>query len=168
MFALQDTSTSELVLADLETSYLPLHNNTAKFQLNVNLGDSGSRGSGIAGLLEYNTDLFDRVTIQRLASHYLTLLEGIAADPNQRLSELPLLTAAEHAQITGWNDTARSFGDGRSIVDLFEAQAARTPGAVAVIAGGCEASGGGAPASVEKSQRIAFAELNARANQLAR
>ena len=149
MFALQDTSTSSLDLVDLESSYLPLHNDTAKFQLNVNLADDGSR---VSGLLEYNTDLFDRATIQRLVGHYLTLLDGVAVAPERRLSELPLLSASERGQIARWNDTARACGDAASIVELFESQAAQSPTAAAVVSG---------------SKTITYAELNERANQLA-
>ena len=54
---------------------------------------------GLAGVLEYNTDLFDAATIARMAGHFQTLMEGIAADPDQRVSELPLLTDAEQHQL---------------------------------------------------------------------
>ena len=142
----QDTSTSADVM-DLDTSYCRCTTTPRSFN-ERQPGDSGAASR--PARIQHDAD---RATIQRIVSHYLTLLEAVAADPNQRLSELPLLSQVEHAQIAGWNDTARSFGDARSIVDLFEEQAARAPDAVAVIA---------------DNQRITFAALNARANQLAR
>ena len=107
----------------------------------------------LQGMLEYNTDLFDAASIQRMVGHFTTLLSGITHDPHQRLSRLPLLTPAEwQRQIVEWNATAAPFPSDQPVHALFAAQAARTPDAVAVHFAG---------------QELTYAELDARANQLA-
>jgi non-ribosomal peptide synthetase component F len=123
---------------------------TAKFDLNLSLSESEGK---LHGILEYNTDLFDAARIQRMLSHFQTLLEGIVADPDQRLSRLPLLTPAERQQVLlDWNDTAVAYPRERCLHELFEAQVERTPEAIALV---CQ------------DQSLTFQQLNARANQLA-
>ncbi|MCG3148788.1 MAG: D-alanine--poly(phosphoribitol) ligase subunit 1 [Verrucomicrobiae bacterium] len=108
---------------------------------------------GLAIQLEFNTDLFEPASIGRMFGHYRTLLEGIVANPAQPIGELPLLPAAEKRQIlVEWNDSYLKFRDEQTLADLFEEQAAKTPDAVAVVAG---------------KRRLTYAELNAAANQLA-
>ena len=81
---------------------------------------------GIEGMLEYSTDLFDHTTIQRMAGHHETLLEGIVANPEQRLSELPLLTESErHQLLVEWNETKTDYPQDKCIHQLFEAPAFR-------------------------------------------
>src|SRR2546423_14302492 len=88
-----------------------------------------------------------------MAGHWQRLLEGIVADPGQRLSELPLLTEAErHQLLIEWNATATGYPKDQCLHQLFEAQVERTPEAVALV---CE------------GQQMTYQELNARANQLA-
>ncbi|HEY2292123.1 MAG TPA: amino acid adenylation domain-containing protein, partial [Thermoanaerobaculia bacterium] len=125
-----------------------LHTGTAKFDLTLDLA-AGS--DGLAGSVEYSTDLFEVATITRLAGHLQTLLAGMVADPERRLSELPLLTPAEREQLRQWHGAAVEPEE-RCIHELFATQVARTPDAVAVIAG---------------EERLTYAELNARANRLA-
>ena len=104
--------------------------------------------------LEYATALFDAATIERLAGHFRTVLEGIVANPNARLSELPLLSEAErHQLLVEWNATAAAYPGGQCIHDLFAEQAARTPDATAVVA--------------SDGERLSYGELDARANRLA-
>ena len=101
----------------------------------------------------YNTDLFEATTIERMLGHYRQLLQGIVADPVQRVSQLPLLQANERRQLlVDWNDTRTPYPPEQSIPELFEAQVARTPQAVAVVFG---------------QEQLDYAQLNARANQLA-
>src|SRR6185295_16284751 len=107
----------------LNGRFVPIGTNTSKFDLNVSLHEQGGR---LFGTLEYNTDLFDRTTIRRILAHYAVLLEAVAGDSEQRVSELPLLTAFERQEIARWNDTARAF-PALSIVDLFERRAAAAP-----------------------------------------
>jgi amino acid adenylation domain-containing protein len=103
--------------------------------------------------LRYSTDLFDSSTITRMLGHFETLLQGIVAEPRQRLSDLPLLSATEKQQLlVEWNDTARPFPQESCIHHLFEEQVERTPDA---------------PALSYEGEQVSYAELNARANRLA-
>jgi amino acid adenylation domain-containing protein len=105
-----------------------------------------------SAVLEYSTALFDAVTVHRLAEHYVQLLGSIAADSGARLSDLELLTRRErNTVITAWNDRVASRPP-VAIPELFAAQAARTPDAVALVAG---------------DERMTYAELDERANRLA-
>ena len=104
--------------------------------------------------LEYNTDLFDRETIGNMVERFRMLLESAAAKPELRLSEMALLNESERHQIlVEWNSTRRPYPSDSCFQQLFEAQAARTPDAVAVS---CE------------GQSLTYRELNGRSNQLAR
>lgn len=123
---------------------------TAHFELTVGLQDTPE---GLAGWFEYNTDLFEPATIARLAGHWDQLLAGIAADPQQRIGALPLLAERERQQLlVEWNQTQADYPRERTVHALFEEQAARTPGAVAVLFA---------------EQQLTYRQLNARANQLA-
>jgi amino acid adenylation domain-containing protein len=111
----------------------------------------------LSGTLEYSADLFERATIERLIGHFKALLQAIAADPDQRISQLPLLTAAERQLLREWNATATSFANVAGAQELWEAQAARTPEADALVFVEPDAA----------PQRLCYADLNRRANQLA-
>src|SRR5262245_13735974 len=87
-----------------------------------------------------------------MAEHFQTLLDGIVTDPSRHLSELPLLTRAERQLLSEWNETRVPYPSDRCIHHLFEAQAASTPNAVAVLCG---------------STQLSYRQLNARSNQLA-
>jgi amino acid adenylation domain-containing protein len=101
----------------------------------------------------YDRERFDDETIVRMLGHLTTMLEGIAARPEETLSELPLLTEGErHQVLVEWNATQSDYPRG-SIAELFEAQVERTPAGVAVAFGG---------------ESLSYGELNGRANQLAR
>jgi amino acid adenylation domain-containing protein len=149
MFVLQNVPLGALELGGLTITPIAPEHVIAKFDLSLELSESAQ---GIEGWLEYNTDLFDRATIRRMVGHWQTLLEGIAADSGQSIAALPLLTDAERQQLAAWNDTAAAYPQGRCIHQLFETQVEKTPEATAV--------------SFEE-QRLSYAELNARANQLA-
>ncbi|MDH7486311.1 MAG: amino acid adenylation domain-containing protein [Anaerolineae bacterium] len=137
LFILQNFPADTPELPGLELSGLAVDNETAKMELMLTMGD---REGVLRGGLEYNTDLFDDATIERMIGHFQTLLSAIVADPSQRISALPLLTAAErHRLLVEWNDTAVRIPalEGRSdaaplVHQLFEEQAARTPDAIAV------------------------------------
>jgi amino acid adenylation domain-containing protein len=108
---------------------------------------------GLRGRFEYSTDLFEAATIARMAGHLHTLLEGIVADPEQRLSRLPLLTADErHCLLVEWNTTTAPYPNDQCIHNMFETQVTRTPDAVAVVCG---------------DESLTYRELNRRANQMA-
>lgn len=107
---------------------------------------------GLAGPLIYNTDLFERATILRMLGHFQTLLEAIAANPNARIEELPLLSKEELQQAHEWSRSESEYERDATVHALVEAQASRRPDATAVIFG---------------DRKLTYAELNARANQLA-
>jgi amino acid adenylation domain-containing protein len=109
--------------------------------------------TGLIEVWEYNTDLFDDATIARMADHFQVLLEAIAANPIQPISELPLLTEVErHQLLVEWNNTTIDYPQDKCIHQLFEEQVERAPDAVAVVFEG---------------EQLTYRELNARANQLA-
>jgi amino acid adenylation domain-containing protein len=131
-------------------SQLDIHTDTAKFDLTLELDE---RPEGIIGRFEYSTDLFDSATIARMIGHFQTLLEGIVADPDQSITELPLLTEPEqHQLLVEWNNTKTEYSQDKCIHQLFEEQVERTPDAIAIVF---------------EDQRLTYKELNAKANQLA-
>jgi amino acid adenylation domain-containing protein len=154
LFELQNAPAGALELPGLTLRQLPSDSGTAKFDLNLSLTESAE---GLAGLVEYNTDLFDAATIDRLIGHYQRILSAAVSEPERPIGALALLSDAERAQFERWNQTARSYPAASTLAELFEAQVARTPEATAVVF----ASGG------ERVERLSYAELNQRANVLA-
>jgi surfactin family lipopeptide synthetase A len=130
-------------------SQLDIQTDTAKLDLTLELDE---RPEGIIGRFEYNTDLFEASTISRMIGNFQTLLEGIVADPDKRLWELPLLTVAQQQQLVALNNTKADYPLEACIHQLFEAQVERTPDAVAVVF---------------ENEQLTYRELNRRANQLA-
>lgn len=150
MFVLQNIPDNKLLLNRLTPELLQFDTGTAKCDLIIELTEIPNN---LAGWIEYSTDLFEAATIDRLIGHFQTLLEGILAHPDARLSELPLLTESDRRQLLlECNNTAASFPADKCIHELFEAQAAATPQAVAVV---------------YEDSRLTYAELNAQANRLA-
>lgn len=147
-FALGESG-SRIAVGDLVWESLPLEQHTAQFDLSLAMGEISG---GLAATLEYNTDLFDRATVQRMARHLQTLLEAVAHDPEQPVDELPLLSGAEQQQLAGWNATVVDTSGAATVHQLFEAQAQRTPHATAVVYG---------------DTQLSYGELNARAQALA-
>ena len=92
MFVLQNASVSGLALDGVMASRMSLQTSSAKFDLSLSIRETAE---GLRGSLEYSTDLFDASTIERMAGHFERLLEGIVADPQQRIGELPLLSAGK-------------------------------------------------------------------------
>jgi amino acid adenylation domain-containing protein len=133
--------------ASLKASPMTIDNGTSKFDLSLELMETDGM---FWGSFEYNTDLFDAQTIGRMARHFQTLLEGILAHPEARLSQLPLLTEQEWRQLAA--PTALVDLENECFHRLFEAQVQRTPEALAATDG---------------RGRFTYQELNARANQLA-
>ncbi|HEX7317777.1 MAG TPA: amino acid adenylation domain-containing protein [Pyrinomonadaceae bacterium] len=148
-FALGEAG-ARVKLGTLELESMALKHRVSQFDLTLAVVESGDT---LSASLQYNTDLFEAATITRMVEHFQTLLGGIVARPRQSLSELPLLTPAEQQQILlGWNQTAADYPRRLCLHQLFEQQAARTPGAVALVFG---------------DERVSYAELDGRANQLA-
>jgi amino acid adenylation domain-containing protein len=163
IFGFHDAPMSDVELPGLDVNLVVgLSNGSAKFDLNViviphsnqHLGRSRGETDGLTLLWEYNTDLFDEATMTSMIGHYQRLLESMVADPERRISDFPMLTEAEKQQILfEWNDTGKDYPKGLCIHQLFEAQAERTPDAVAAVFEG---------------QELTYRELNRRSNQLAR
>ena len=123
---------------------------STKYDLSFNLNETSSE---LLVECDYNTDIFDSQTIQRWMEHFRTLLEGIVANPNQRLSGLPLLTETQqHQLLVDWNNTQVDYPQEQCIHKLFEAQVERSPDTIAVVF---------------EDQQLTYRELNQRANQLA-
>jgi amino acid adenylation domain-containing protein len=150
MFALDDALVPSMDLLDLTVSSYSVESGTTKFDLTLSMENTAS---GLIGEWEYNSDLFDATTIERMAEHLQTLLEGIVANPEQRISELPLLTQTERQQLLfEWNNTTTEYPQDKCIHQLFEEQVERSPDAVAVVF---------------EEEQLTYRELNTRANQLA-
>jgi amino acid adenylation domain-containing protein len=150
MFAYQSDLAAELNLSGLKTEPMDLEVATSKFDLTLSLTE---RNDGLYGFIEYCSDLCDRSTIARMARHFLTLLRGIVANPDQRISALPLLGSIERKRILReWNHTALDYPKRRCMHELFEAQARKTPNAVAVECAG---------------EKLTYRQLNGGANRLA-
>ncbi|MFI5986950.1 amino acid adenylation domain-containing protein [Streptomyces sp. NPDC051555] len=128
-----------------------------KFDLTValrELRDADGTPGGLVGVLEYATDLYDAGTAGMLAGHLARILRAVARDPRLRLADLPLLSAEEeHRLVTRYNDTATPRAACGVVHEVFAAQARRTPDRIAV--------------SFE-DESLTYAELDARANSLAR
>jgi amino acid adenylation domain-containing protein len=150
MFNLQNHEREQVKLSRLGISELKTERGSSKFDLTLNIVE---KSDGLRVAFEYNTDLFKADTIRRMLGHFQTLLEGAVCNPAERISLLPLLTAPERRQVlTGWNDTRVHYPTDRCIHQLFEAQVEQTPDAIAVV---------------WENHHLTYAELNARANQLA-
>ncbi|MBW4564791.1 MAG: amino acid adenylation domain-containing protein [Mojavia pulchra JT2-VF2] len=152
MFVFQNAPRTTLELPDLNLEVLDVNSETATFDLCLTMEESEQ---GLRGNLEYNTDLFDAERINRVVGHFQTLLEGIITNTEQCLSNLPLVTSNEQRQLLEWGQN-QTLGEhlqqGLCIHQLFEAQAEKTPNAVAVV---------------WENEQLTYRELNQRANQLA-
>lgn len=149
MFVLQNMPAHPLELPGLALTSLDVDCGISNFDLTLVLTETAG---GLTGNFEYNTDLFDATTIQRLIGHFQTLLTGIVADPDRAIDQLPILTEAERQVLQEWNDTGAALPDNQCIHHLIAAQAAQTPTAVALQIG---------------SKQITYEALNQQANRLA-
>jgi len=150
MFQMENTPKEELPLPGLVLSPVEVERVTTQFDLSFDVMENDE---GLVVVAEYSTDLFNEATISSMLRRWRILLEGIVANPDARLDELPLLTDAEREQLLdGWNETRKTFPAERSLQELFEAQVAARPGALAVFS---------------DQEQLTFAELNRRANWLA-
>ncbi len=150
MFVLQNVPMSKLFFAGLSFTPIEVKNYTAKFDLLLDLQETEQ---GFSGYLEYNIDVFDASTIERIAQHFVQILHAMSFDLDAPVRELPLLNAEERQQIlVAWNDTRVAYAADQCLPELFEAQVTRTPGELALVC---------------NDERLTYAELNCRANQLA-
>lgn len=131
MFMMQNTAIPPLKLSGLELSPLELDSGSSQFDLSLSIKEEEE---GLNGTFEYNTDLFDESTIDRMVGHYENLLVAITGNPNERISSLSVLSKEEERRITvEWNDTFKEYPESRSIYGLFDEQAMMTPEETAVI-----------------------------------
>ncbi len=129
VFVLQNAPLGSLELPGLRLEPVPVETGQVKFDLTLSLAESDA---GAAGSFEYRTELFDAATIARLAAQWPVLLEGLAADPDLAVGDLPLMPTAERHQVLSMG-TATAYPREACIHELFAAQAAERPEAVALV-----------------------------------
>ena len=151
MFILQNVpELSSAGLAEVQVSREVYESKTAQFDLTFIIRESSNI---LNAAVEYCTDLFSPQTIVRMIGHYQELLSSIVKQPHQKLGLLPMLTSEEeHQLLVEFNDTKVDYPKGKTIVDLFEEQVAKTPGATALVF---------------QEEKLSYEVLNKRANQLA-
>jgi amino acid adenylation domain-containing protein len=139
----------DLALPGVRSEPFEVPKRTSEFDLGLYLDEQ--RG-GLDAVWEYSSDLFEPATIERMASHFMRLLEQIVADPDRPIDELPLLDDAQRRDaLSGGKATAAAIPQA-SIQELFEGHAQRAPDALALIAG---------------EERLSYGELNRHANSIA-
>jgi amino acid adenylation domain-containing protein len=150
MLALQNAPGKELRLGELRMERLLMERHTTKFDLTLFLWENED---GLFGWWEYATALFDEATIERMVGQFRELLDGVLADPERRADEMPLLPAAERAQLLAeWNDTSAPHDLPETLDRLFAERVRAHPDACALAFG---------------AARLTYAELNRAANRLA-
>ncbi|AOK89971.1 non-ribosomal peptide synthetase [Paenibacillus polymyxa] len=150
MFALQNTENLEIQLPGLHLSTYASEEIVSKFDLSLDVTEIEE---GLEYLFEYATALYKTETVEKLAAHYLQLLESILRNPSATIAELGILTPAEKEQILGaFNPAQPEAAPAAAFHRLFEEQAERTPEEAAVV---------------YENDRLTYAELNERANRLA-
>ena len=148
--ALQNVPSQPMELPGLTVNPVERADAGAKFDLLLSVANEPQE---LRATMEYSTDLFDAATISRLLGHFQILLQGIVAEPNRRLSEIPILTEAErHQLLLKWNDTRKDNALDKCIHELFEAQVEKTPDAIAIVF---------------ENQELTYRELDIKASQLA-
>ncbi|MEY4941375.1 MAG: hypothetical protein RIQ93_3110, partial [Verrucomicrobiota bacterium] len=150
MFVFQNAPMSPAELPGLSLEPIEVDTGTAKFELSLSMAETPR---GLQASLEYNADLFERSTVVRLLESFHTLLKGIAAEPDQRVSRFPLLSAAERQHmLSTFNGATINYPRDQTIAELFAEQAELAPHAVAVKL---------------SAAHLTYGELERRANQLA-
>lgn len=150
MFALQNAPTHRLHLEGLTSTIQGIPRGTSKFDITVAVEENDS---GLSAAIEYNSDLFDDVTIEMFCAHWCRFLQNAITHAGQRVDSNAMIGDAERRQLLHeWNATAAAYPSESCVHELFEAQVERTPDAVAVVF---------------DDQHLTYAELNGRANQIA-
>ncbi|NTW01287.1 MAG: amino acid adenylation domain-containing protein, partial [Oscillochloris sp.] len=152
MFVLQNAPMQAIALPGLSIAPLEVDSGTAKFDLTLSVEESVQ---GYRGWLNYNADLFDAATMDRLLDHFALLLASACAEPSQTIAMLPLLTEAEQQILAAWNATDSGDLLAPLVHQVIARQAVLTPDAIAVVGDDSE------------GLRLSYRELDARANQLA-
>jgi Condensation domain/AMP-binding enzyme len=149
MLALQNAPMPKLAAPGLTMERLDIESRTAKYDLDLTLWEEGE---GLKGWIEYNADLFEGRTVERMMGRFERLLEAVAAEPERRIGSIPLLSPQDERLLRAFNDTGGGYPAEETLSGLFERQAGRLPEATALLCMG---------------ERLSFAELNQKANQLA-
>jgi amino acid adenylation domain-containing protein len=150
MFLFQHERWQQFDMPGVKASLIPWHTGTAKFDLTLAIQDDGQQ---LRAEIEYNTDLYDGLTIQRMAGHFQKALAQLAEDVDRKVSSIDLLSDSERFElIQQWNLTQVDYQSEHLLHKAFEEQVSRTPDNVAVIF---------------DRQRLTYRELDERANQLA-
>jgi amino acid adenylation domain-containing protein len=160
VFALQNAPMTALELPDLTLSPLPFETETTRFDLEFHLWEPNTQNGlwadsseGISGFVIYSTDLFDDASIARMVEHFQILLEGIVANPEQQIAQLPLLSKSDLDNVlVKWNDTHLDYPQDKLVHQLFENIAQQLPDAIALV---------------DKDEQITYQDLNIRSNKLA-
>ncbi|MET3982552.1 amino acid adenylation domain-containing protein [Streptomyces sp. PvR034] len=156
MLTFANTAGGDFDMAGLEVEREQVGGDSAKLDLSFFLSEEHTedgRPDGLHGAIQYATDLFDAETVRAMADRLVRLLTAAAADPDLPVGDLPVLSARErHDVLVGWNDPGHDVPR-TTVPELFAAQAARTPGALAVVCG---------------EDRVSYAELADRVDRLAR
>ncbi len=184
VFALQNAPMSALELPELTLSPLQFDTESTRFDLEFHLWEPEvenglwvDTSEGISGFVIYSTDLFDEATITRMLAHFQTLLEGVVANPDEQIGNLPLLSGSElHQLLAEWNNTQANYPQDRCIHELFENQAIQNPDAIALISDNVETRyiASQKPIAFQKAiaspkhvTSLTYKDLNTRSNQLA-
>ncbi|HHK5894516.1 TPA: amino acid adenylation domain-containing protein, partial [Serratia marcescens] len=150
MLAWQDGSVRDIPLPGLQAELAGLEYSAAKFDLTLDLADTGE---GISGTLNFATALFDRATAERYGVYLVQALRAMTLNSPRSVSHIDLLPLAEREHLLhGWNRTERDYPLDQTLAALFEQQVRRTPDATALVSG---------------AESLSYAQLNARANRLA-
>ncbi|MGZ3241251.1 MAG: amino acid adenylation domain-containing protein, partial [Burkholderiaceae bacterium] len=150
MFRLHNHKTGQgIQFADLEAQRINIESESAKLDLNFSLAETDA---GIEGTIEYATDLFSEKTIRRITRHFQLLLESAMVHPDAEVESLNLLSKEEFELVENWNDTVVPYPTDECVYHLFEQTCAKVPDKLAYVCG---------------NDRLTYAELNAKANQLA-
>ncbi|WP_408630171.1 non-ribosomal peptide synthase/polyketide synthase [Amycolatopsis mongoliensis] len=150
MLAWQNNAVADLALPGLTVAEEPVRTGTARADLTFFVGERPGSQAGIRGTAEYNSDVFDRASVEAILDRLRTLLQAVVADPDTRIGAVDLLTDAEHGRLAAAPATPLPA---ETAAELFSAQVARTPDAPAVVFG---------------EERLTYAELDTRATALAR
>jgi len=149
MFTVENNDSEALNLPGLKIEWLDSSYPFAKFDLSLLALESDGQ---LNCTWEYATDLFETITIQRMAEHWEVLLQQIVTNPQQKISNLSWLTKADQKQLELWNQTNRNYPQDKTLVDLFEEQVKSYPNNIALVF---------------EWQSLSYQELNQKANQLA-
>ena len=149
MLILQNNPKSELEFSGLKLNLIEVKTAVSKFDLTFEFTETTE---GLVGKIEYNTDLFNEQTIERMLGHFMVLVESVVEAPEKQIKDLQILSGQEEQQLLSWNNTSADYPKDKCIHALFEEQVERTPDNVALV---------------YEDTKLTFRELNEKANIVA-